>query len=63
MSRKQLAQEMDSNEVRQWMAYEISCDPKVREKIEKELAEEAAKKLSIEKANEGLIKILQEMGK
>ncbi len=63
MSRKQLAQEMDSNEVRQWMAYEISCDTKVREKIEKELAEEAAKKLSIEKANEGLIKILQEMGK
>lgn len=62
MSRKQLAQEMDSNEVRRWMAYEISCDPKVRERLEKELANERAKQLDIEANSEQIRNIFKELG-
>lgn len=37
--------DMDANELVNWMAYEMTCDTKTREKLEKEIALENSKLL------------------
>jgi len=54
-------QDMDANELVNWMAYELSCDEKFRAKAEKEIATEKALKMSDTERAEAIKQMFQQI--
>ncbi len=48
MTVKKLLEDMDSREISEWMAYDITCNPKWQEKYESEKALEISKAMTQE---------------
>ena len=59
---KELDDKMDAPEFIEWMAYEMSCDPEFRKKVDEEIALERSAKRTAEQRAEDIKKMFGEIG-